>query len=329
MPLYGGKEILLKSIRFCFALLAFLTVLPCSAFAAENDGTQSIVLNRIAAVVNGEIITLHELRQHSASEFVRSGINPADPSSRRQVDMIMSRVLSVMIDDILLRQEAERLQVKVSDSDIDNEVRKLVQRNQTSQKEFEARVIAQGGTMEMIRERVRHSILSNRIIGIMIARKIVITEDEVKAYYESHQDEFKAERSVDVSLIVFAPSANPEDVALKVKNGSLSFEEAARKFSEGPSPENGGRLGMITWEDLAGPFKAQITQLKDGEISELFQANTRDCLIKLNASTSGRNMTLEEATPEIERVLREPRMQERFTEYTDQLRSRAVIDIRI
>ena len=323
-----GKEILLKSIRFCLALLAF-SLVPLTVFAAENDAPQTIVLNKIAAVVNGEIVTLHELRQHAGSEFMRAGINPSDPAARRQVDMILSKVLNVMIDDILLRQEAERLQIKVSDADIDNEVRQLAQRNQTNLKEFEARVVAQGGTMEMIRERVRHSILSNRIIGIMIARKIVITEDEIKAYYESHQDEFKAERSVDVSLIVFAPSANPEDVALKVRNGSLSFEEAARKFSEGPSPENGGRLGMITWEDLAGPFKAQITQLKDGEVSPLFQANTRDCLIKLNASTSGRNMTLAEATPEIERVLREPRMQERFTEYTDQLRSRAVIDIRI
>ena len=318
----------MKTIRFCLALLAFLAM-PLHAVAAGSDLPESIVLNKIAAVVNGEIITLHELRQHAGAEFVRTGLNPNDPAARGQIDMIMSRVLTVMIDDMLLRQEAERLQIKVSDSDIDNEIRMIVQRSQMNMKDFEARLVAQGGTMDMLKERVKNNILSQRIIGIQISRKSIVTGEEVKAYYEEHQNEFMAERSVDFSLIVFAPSANPADVYAKLQSGSLSFEEAAKKFSEGPSPENGGRLGMIKWDDLAAPFKAQIVTLKDGEFGEVFHANSRDCLIKLNGSTSGRNMTLEEATPEIERILREPRLQERFTEYTDQLRSRAVIDIRL
>ncbi len=310
-------------------VLFVLLAIPLCAFAAPNELPEPVTLNKIAAVVNGEIITLHELRQYSGSEFIRAGINPMDPANRRQVDTIMSKVLTVMIDDMLLRQEAERLKIKVSDADIDNELRKLVQRNQTSMKEFEARLAAQGGTMEMVRERLKNSILSQRIIGIMIARKSVVTAEEVSAYYEEHKNDFMAERSVDFSLIVFSPSSDPAETYKKIKGGSLSFEEAARQFSEGPAPESGGRIGMIKWDDLATPFKAQIINLKDGEISEVFQANTRDCLIKLNTSTSGRNMTLEEATPEIERILREPRLEERFVEYTAQLRSKAVIDIRL
>jgi peptidyl-prolyl cis-trans isomerase SurA len=324
----NGKESLLKTIRCCFAALALLAV-PFTSFAAADDPPQPVVLNKIAAVVNGEIITLHELRQHAAAEFARAGINASDPANRRQVDMVMGRVLSVIIDDMLLRQEAERLQIKVSESDIDNEVRKLAQRNQVSMKDFEARIVAQGGTMAMFRERVRNTILSQRIVGIQIARKSIVAEEDIRKYYEEHTNDFAAERSVDFSLIVFAPSANSVDVHEKIRNGSLSFEDAARKFSEGPSPDKGGRLGVIKWDELAAPFKAQIVELKDGEISRVFHANARDCLIKLNASASGRNMTLEEAAPEIERILREPRLQERFTEYTDQLRSRAVIDIRL
>lgn len=310
-------------------LLLTLITFPLSAFAADNNASQIITVNKIAAVVNGEMITLHELRQHAASEFVRSGINPNDPATRGQIDAIMSKVLTVMIDDMLLRQEAERLQIKVNDSDVDNEVRKLVQRNQTTMKEFEARLAAQGGTIDMLKERIRNNILSQRIINIMIARKSVVTSEEVKAYYEEHKNEFEAERSVDISLIVFSPSSNPEDILLRIQKGTMSFEEAAKKFSEGPAPEKGGGLGLISWDDLASPFKAQVLQLQKGQISELFHVNSRDCLLKFNDSVSGRSMTLEEATPEIEKILREPRLQERFTEYTQQLRSRAVIDIRL
>ena len=316
--------------RLCSALLLFvLTLIPVYSFAAEQNLTERIILNKIAAVVNGEIITLHELRQHAGAEMARAGINPSDPSSRRYVDQVMSKVLSAMIENILLRQEAERLQIKVSDSDVDNEVRKLAQRNQLSMKDFEARIIAQGGTLDLLKERVRHNILSQRIIAIQIARKSVVTEEEIKTYYEQNQDSFKAERSVDVSLIIFAPSAKYDDIHQRIVNGSLSFENAAREFSEGPSPNSGGNLGMIKWEDLAAPFKEQVVRLKDGEISPIFEANARVCLIKLNSSTSGRNMTLEEAMPEIEQILREPRLEERFAEYTEQLRNRAVIDIRL
>jgi peptidyl-prolyl cis-trans isomerase SurA len=318
----------LKRIFRAILLLA-LIAFPFGPSAAADNASQIITLNKISAVVNGEMITLHELRQHAASEFVRAGINPNDPVARRQVDMIMSKVLTVMIDDMLLRQEAERLQIKVSDSDVDNEVRKLAQRNHLAMKDFEARIIAQGGTMDMLKERVRNNILSQRIINIMIARKSMVTSEEIKAYYEAHKNEFEAERSVNISLIVFSPSSNPDDVYLRIQKGTMSFEEAAKKFSEGPAPNNGGLLGMIKWDDLASPFKAQVVQMQKGQISELFQVNSRDCLLRFNDSISGRSMTLEEAIPEIERILREPRLQERFTEYTQQLRSRAVIDIRL
>ena len=318
----------MKSLCLCLAAL-LLAVSPSPVSAAGPDLNQPVVLNKIAAVVNGEIVTLHDLRQQAVVEFRRSGINPSDPASRGRVNEIMSRVLTVMVDDMLLRQEAERLKIKVSDSDLDNEVRKIIQRNQTTEKQFEAMLAAQGTSMAMVREQVKNNILSQRIISVMIARKSVVTPEEIKTYYEQHKDDFAAERSVDFSLIVFSPSSNPKDIHAKIKSGALSFEDAARQYSEGPSPDSGGRLGMIKWDDLAAPFKAQILDLEDGGVSDVFHANSRDCLLKLNGSTSGRAMTLEEASPEIERILREPRLQERFVEYTDQLRSRAVIDIRL
>ncbi len=55
----------------------------------------------------------------------------------------------------------------------------------------------------------------------------------------------------------------------------------------------------------------------------------RKAMLKLVEVSAGRSQSVEEATPEIENLLREPKLQERFTEYTKQLRDKAVIDIRI
>ena len=322
-----GEEPPLRHFCCCMAFFMFLAI-PSGADATQ-EGTETIVLDRIAAMVNGEIITLHELRQHSSSEFIRAGVNPADTANKHQIESIMGKMLAVMIEDMLLRQEAQRLKIDVTEAETDNELRKIVQRNQVTLQEFEARITAQGGTLDMVRERVRDSILSQRIIGMMIARKVVVTEEEISNYFEEHRGDFQAEKSVDVSLIIFSPASNTSDIANRIVNGSLTFEAAAQRYSEGPVPDRGGNLGMIRWDDLAPPIKAQVMELSIGQVSDVFQVEARDCLLKLNDVKSGRNMTLEEAAPEIERILREPKMQERFVEYTQQLRSRAVIDIRL
>lgn len=309
-------------LGFCLASLS-----PSASFAAQEGA--SIQLNKVAAVVNGEIITLHELRRYVGPELVRRGVTPGAPGSEQIINQLMDIGLNSMIDDILLRQEARRLSITVSDAEVDNELNMVIQRNQTTREAFEAGLAAQGQTMDMVRDRVRNSILSQRIISIMIARKVVVTKEDIERHYETHGHEFTADKSVDVSLIVFPPAANAESLAAKIQSGALSFENVAKEYSVGPQPAQGGRLGLVPWRDLIPPLQAAITNLEDGQVSQMFSLETYKAMAKLNASTAGRQMTLEEATPDIERVLREPLLQARFDEYTKLLRGKAVIDIRV
>lgn len=300
--------------------------MACAAPAGQN---RSIQVNKIAAVINGEIVTLHELRRHAGPELARMGVDPSAPGSAAQVDAAVKKILDLMIDDILLRQEAAKLKVTVSESEVENELRKLVQRSQVTPQEFEARIVAQGGTMAMVKERLRNNILSQRIVGIMISRKVVVTKEEITKYYAEHQKEFTAEKSVDMALIVFAPTADANAIYAKIKDGSLSFEAAAKQYSVGPEAAEGGKIGHVAWKDLAGSIRAELAQLSPGQTSSVFMLDLNKAVVRLDGSTAGSQMTLEQATPEIERILREPRLEERFKEYTQQLRSKAVIDIRL
>ena len=61
----------------------------------------------------------------------------------------------------------------------------------------------------------------------------------------------------------------------------------------------------------------------------MFQMDESDAVLKLVSEEGGEPKTLLEAEPEIDRILKEPLLQERFKEYTQQLRNKAVIDINI
>lgn len=320
----------MSAIRLRGFIVLCLCLLPlgvaCAATAGQN---RSIQVNKIAAVINGEIVTLHELRRHAGPELARMGVDPSAPGSAAQVDAAVKKILDLMIDDILLRQEAAKLKITVSDSEVENELRKLVQRSQVTPQEFEARIVSQGGTMVMVKDRLRNNILSQRIVGLMISRKVVVTKEEIAKYYAEHQKEFTAEKSVDMALIVFAPTADANAIYAKIKDGSLSFEAAAKQYSVGPEAAEGGKIGHVAWKDLAAAIRAELAQLSPGQTSSLFVLDLNKAVVRLDGSTAGSQMTLEQASPEIERILREPRLEERFKEYTQQLRSKAVIDIRL
>lgn len=309
---------------FCLCILS----VP-SAFAVAAGQSRSIEVNKIAAVINGEIVTLHELRRNAAPELARLGIDPSLPGSAHKVDEAVEKILQLMIDDILLRQEAARLKITVNDSEVENELRKIIQRSQVTPQEFEARITAQGSTMAMLKERLRNNILSQRIVSIMIARKVVVTKEEIARYYAEHKKEFTAEKTVDMALIVFSPTADADAVYARIKNRTMTFEAAASQYSVGPEAARGGKIGHVPWNDLAAPIKAELLQLHDGQMSDVFMLDLNKAIVRLDGSTVGSQMTLEQASPDIERILREPRLEERFKEYTRQLRGRAVIDVRL
>ena len=319
----------MKHIARVFAGVWLSLAVSFPVFAAEGIVPGTIHANKVAAVVNGEMITMHELRRNVMPELSRAGVNPNNPADASRLEQIMHQVLSLMINDALLRQEADRLKVTVNESEVENELRKLVQRSQTTMQEFETRLVAQGGSLSVLKDRLRDSILSQRIVTMMISRKVVVTKEEIEKYYEENKADFLAERSVNLNLIIFAPTSDVDSIAAQIKNGRLDFAQAARQYSIGPAADQGGGLGNIPLKDLSSAIRAEVMHTKEGHVSDVFMLDANRVMIRVNSSTPGKQMTLEEATPEIDLLLREPRLQERFAEYTKQLRNKAVVDIRI
>lgn len=82
-------------------LLAVILMAACGAQAAQ--------LNKVAAVVNGQVITMFDLQKNALPDLMRSRLNPDKPADAKQVDAVFRKVLDMMIMDILIAQEAKRL----------------------------------------------------------------------------------------------------------------------------------------------------------------------------------------------------------------------------
>lgn len=301
------------------ALLIVLSFLFSGAAMASE-----ITVNKIAATVNGEMITLHELQRQTGAELARQNMAPSDP----RAPVIMQSVLEAMINDILIRQEAGRWKITVSDNEVNTEIRNILQRNRISMQAYEQQLSRQGATLAQVKTRIHDTLLRQRMMSLMIARKVVVTKEEISTYYEAHREEFGGQKQVDFSVILFHPGVKAQKIFEDLKSGSIGFEEAAQKYSRDVSAKNGGHIGNVPLARLSPNMRDRFSSMSPGSLI-LEKTEGGDAIFRMNSLSDGKPQTLEEASRQIEEILREPRLQERFREYAQQLRAKAVIDIRI
>jgi peptidyl-prolyl cis-trans isomerase SurA len=85
----------------------------------------------------------------------------------------------------------------------------------------------------------------------------------------------------------------------------------------------------VPWNALPENVRKAFTAIPGGGLTPLLVSEGKTVLFLLKAVGEGEPQTLEQASGQIEAFLRQPRMEERFREYTQQLRSKAVVDIRL
>lgn len=286
-------------------------------------------LNGVAAVVNGEMITAFDLDAEMAPEAMRRGLNPKDPAQAAQIDALSRATLERMINNIILTQEAQRLKVSVSDGEVENEIQQIMSRNKLTPQEFQRQLQLQRMTEKDFRERLRSGLLRNRLLANMVGRKVIVTKEEIADYYNAHKQSFMNNQRVRFAIIVYPPTENVERQAARIRSGKASFEQVAREVSVGPRAQEGGDVGFADWNSLDPAWQDMLSLLHLGEVSGILEINNGlKGQLKLLEMESGDGQTLEEASPQIERILREPKLQERFREYSEQLRKRAVVEIR-
>lgn len=309
--------------KFFCNILILCILSPLCANAAQ--------VNKLAAVVNGQAITMYDLQKEALPEFGRARINPNDPARKKEVDAIFRRVLDNMILDILIAQEARRIKAAVTDADVNHELERLMKERGVTRQRMEADLAKQGMTVEALKAGLKKNLTRQVVMTREVGRRVVVTPKEISDYYEQHKDAMYDRKGLHMGILVYHPKANAQSLAAQIKSGKLSFEEACAKNSIAPNRDKAGDAGLVEWDRLNPEWEARLTKMKPGDVTDLFDLQGHKAQVYLFRPGGGEEkiMTLQEATPQIDAILRQPKARERFDGYTKQLRDKAVIDIRL
>ena len=181
-----------------------------------------------------------------------------------------------------------------------------------------------------LRKNIERQLLNQRVLGVEVGRRTVVTPEEVKQYYDEHKDTLYDRSGLHMGLLVYHPKAPAETVARQIASGEISFAAACAKYSIHPSREKGGDTGAVEWDKLNPEWAERLTKMKPGTVSRIFTTRGFKTQIYLFRPGGGEYglMTLKQATPYITDILRQPKSRNRFEDYAAQLKKKAVIDIR-
>ena len=301
---------------------------------------QAKVVDRIVAIVNDDVISLYDLNQEM-KPFVDKIMSMGYPEDKEKqmLYQLRTQVLERMIDQKLADQEAKRMEINVSDEEVHNAIERIKEAGHGTDEDLRNALAAQGITMAEYREKIRNQILKSRLVNREIKSKIAIPPEDIKAYYESHPDEFGGEKTYHLYMIFkqFPDDADEaqkdameqdlKDALQRVRGGEVSFPALAEEISDGPQAQSGGYLGIFELKDLSPQLKNLLANMQGGDMTPILKSGEGLQVFWIEKIDTKTGKTLEEAYNEIERKLYNQKVNEKYNVWVQELRNKSAIKI--
>jgi peptidyl-prolyl cis-trans isomerase SurA len=295
-----------------FSKLAVLAWLAGAALAfsagnllAQTAAPSAVVLvDRIVAVVNSEVITSREVaeRMKAVTQQLSQQGTPLPPP-----DVLQKQVLERMIMDRLQIQLAKETALRVDDLQLDRTVARVAESNKMSLTEFRHTLERDGIQFDKFREEIRNEIMLSRLREREVDNRIVVTDNEID-YFLSQQGASQAtasEYNLAHILLRLPDQASPEQVdkqraraeqvVLQLREGA-DFAKLAVSYSDAPDALQGGAMGWRPRDRLPELFAHALNGMKPGEVSGIIRSPAGFHVIKLVDRRGGGAPALVEQT---------------------------------
>jgi parvulin-like peptidyl-prolyl isomerase len=263
------------------ACVVAVSLATARAARAQND------LDRVVASVDGDPVTVHDLKAFAALNHVTL----ADPDDMNSPEN--KAVLKGVISERLLETEVKKYKDQVDERQIDDYIANFEQSNGVNDQQLRAQLQSQGHTYDEFRKHARQELQKMIMIQREVRQRVSISSDEIKAYYDAHPEEFsvgKERYKLAQILIAVAPNASPADIeAARNKAETIrkqlldgaDFGKLARQYSDDDSKSQGGELGDFARGEMIDPIQNAVDHMKVGNISEPVRTDHGFHIVKL------------------------------------------------
>ncbi|MDO9084466.1 MAG: SurA N-terminal domain-containing protein [Humidesulfovibrio sp.] len=311
-------------IGLCVLAPVVLALLLLASPAQAAD----VVLDGIVAMVNGKIITRYDYDERVRPVYEQVRGRTLSPQELQQVESLRRQILDQMIDDLLILQDAERYKLKVSDAEVEEQIKVFREKRQLSEEEFKKQLVLQRLNREDFARNMKRDLIKHRLIGGVVSNKVVVTDTEVEQQYLERKAEFSKDSTVQLGLVLLPAGMKASELKTAIEAGQITFAQAADKYTQGPGGGHGGDIGYIAWKDLAPEWSEALRGLKPGQITQPVHIQEFEGLLQVVSLKEGEELPLESVREQIYQSLHEGKFEKVFQDYLKKQRDKAVIEYR-
>jgi len=269
-----------------------------------------------------------------------------------------------LIDQQLLLQKGKDLDI-TGDTDLIKQLDQMRKDMKLdTMEELEKAATAQGISYEDFKQNMRNQIITRKVIGEEVGQRLSITKEDEQQFYNEHKNEMEQPESIKLSEILVAPKkpaadksavapaqnsaadssaasdpatqadeaaalaaaeAKANDLLKQIQAGA-SFEDMAKKDSDGPSASQGGDLGAFKRGTLAKELEDKTFAMKSGEVSDVIRTKQGYVILKVTSHQMAGIPPLKDIEGRVQEALYMQRLQPALRVYLAKLREDAYID---
>ncbi len=279
-------------MRILFVMAGFVAtlLLAVAGHAAERAASRVVLLDRIVAVVNDQVITRRDLddRMKSVLAQLRQQGTPLPPN-----DVLEQQVLERMIQTRAQLQLARDTGLRVDDATLDSAIGRIATNNRVSVPELRSLVEKDGISFSKYREDLRDEIVVVRLREREVENKLQIADSEIDNFMATlqQQDGRSEEFNLSHILIRVPEQASPEQLqdrraraerALSQIKSGTDFRQIAASVSDAPDGVQGGSMGWREFVQLPTIFADAVKTMKPGELSGVLRSAAGFHIVRVN-----------------------------------------------
>ena len=322
-----------RTARLRAEALALAGILSAGAAAAQEEVAGAEVVDRVVALVNGDMITLSELERQVTLQAERLGV-PDEPEIRVE---FRQQVLTGMVDNALILQVAEARGLRVPDRYFEEwKEQTIKEMNLPDEEEFIRQVELQGTTVEEIKRQFLEGVLIQEIRRQDIEERVRIGEPEIEQRYRENVTDFVTPPQLRLrELVIHIGEAGEADATARIEEArglilsGADFGEVARVRSESGSAEAGGELGLFALAELNEAFRSVVENLEIGAVSAPIRIGDSLHLLTVEERTEETTTSLDSVRNQIAETLYAEKMQVEMDNFVRKLRDNAIVEIRL
>ena len=283
------------------------------------------------AIVNGQEISAEAVNfelDRLVRFYMGHGMTMAE--IRQNLPKLEAKALDQAIGAKLLLDQAARLDIPVTEKDIDAEVSRVVQQV-GGEENYKKALAAQGIAEADFRKELEKGARVNMLVNQACAHVADPTEDEVTAFYEAHKAEYVEPPQVLCQHILVKGSNDAaldkiKEIRERIVNDKADFAEEAKKHSDCPSGAQGGSLGWFGRGMMVPEFDKAAFEMKKGEVSGVVTTEFGYHIIYKADECGGGQQTIVDVHDQIKDLLRHEARGKAMDAYVAELREKATIE---